>query len=98
MRDLLLCSMLCNDAALRPRGERVLGFALKEVPEDKACISFAGLDEGLVLLGHAGVIDPPRDEAKQAIAECSGAGIAVKMITGDHGFTARAIAGAGAGG
>ena len=45
-----------------------------------------------VFLGLIGFIDPPRDEAVAAIAECRSAGIAVKMITGDHAATAAAIA------
>ena len=73
-------------------GERVLGFACKQVPDDVGALSFDGLEDGLELLGLVGFIDPPRAEAMAAIAECRSAGIAVKMITGDHGATARAIA------
>ncbi|MGD9538956.1 MAG: cation-transporting P-type ATPase [Alphaproteobacteria bacterium] len=74
-------------------GERVLGFAAKSPPPSDARLSFADLEQGLTLLGIVGFIDPPRDEAIQAIAECHSAGIAVKMITGDHAATAGAIAG-----
>jgi Ca2+-transporting ATPase len=47
----------------------------------------------LTLLGMVGIVDPPRPEAKDAIAECGSAGIRVRMITGDHAVTAAAIAG-----
>ena len=50
-------------------------------------------EEGMTFLGLAGMIDPPRDEAKTAIAACEQAGIRPIMITGDHPDTARAIAG-----
>ena len=46
----------------------------------------------LTFLGLLGIMDPPRPQAKQAILECNDAGISVKMITGDHGSTAIAIA------
>jgi P-type Ca2+ transporter type 2C len=49
--------------------------------------------EGWTLLGLAGLMDPPRPEAAEAIARCRAAGIAVKMITGDHRITAAAVAG-----
>ncbi|NPD15106.1 cation-transporting P-type ATPase [Xinfangfangia sp. D13-10-4-6] len=79
-------------AAAAAEGERVLGFAMKHVDTDKAALGFADVEMGLVFLGLCGFIDPPRDEARRAIAECHGAGIAVKMITGDHAATAQAIA------
>ncbi|MFC6689281.1 HAD-IC family P-type ATPase [Jhaorihella thermophila] len=55
-------------------------------------LSHDSVGDGLVLLGLAGLIDPPRSEAIAAVAECRGAGIKVKMITGDHAATASAIA------
>lgn len=69
---------------------RVLGFCYKqieEVDQDKAEI-----ESNMVFLGLQGMIDPPRSEAKEAIAECNSAGVDVKMITGDHRETAEAIA------
>ena len=73
-------------------GERVLAFAAKAMPPGTRHLSFDDLADGVDLLGLVGFIDPPREEAKAAIAECRSAGIAVKMITGDHAATALAIA------
>lgn len=73
-------------------GERVLGFAIKRLAQAPPRLSFAELGEGFDFLGLIGFIDPPRPEAVAAIAECRSAGIGVKMITGDHGVTAGAIA------
>lgn len=77
---------------LADRGERTLAFALKLLPADKREIAFEDVCEGLMLVGLVGFIDPPREEARAAIAEARAAGIATKMITGDHALTARAIA------
>lgn len=79
-------------AAAACAGERVLGFAVKSMPADAARVDFADLAQGVVFVGLVGFIDPPRPEAIAAIAECRSAGIGVKMITGDHGATAQAIA------
>ncbi len=79
-------------AAAATEGERVLGFATKAAAPDAAPLELADLRSGLVFLGLVGLIDPPREEAVAAIAECHAAGIEVKMITGDHGGTAAAIA------
>jgi magnesium-transporting ATPase (P-type) len=73
-------------------GERLLAFAMEPEPATTDDIDFRHVEEGLVFLGLVGFIDPPREEAIAAIAECHSAGIAVKMITGDHGATAAAIA------
>ena len=72
-------------------GERVLGFALKHLPEAPSPLGFDDIG-GLCFLGVVGFIDPPRPEAIQAVEDCRSAGIAVKMITGDHAATASAIA------
>ncbi|MCY7339015.1 MAG: cation-transporting P-type ATPase, partial [Sphingomonas bacterium] len=73
-------------------GERVLGFAAMPAAPELERLSFDQLASGLVFLGIVGFIDPPRDEAIAAIADCRSAGISVKMITGDHADTAAAIA------
>ncbi|QTL06183.1 HAD-IC family P-type ATPase [Aquabacter sp. L1I39] len=72
-------------------GERVLGFALKP-STGMGALGPDDLKDGLVFLGLVSFIDPPRPEAVAAIAQCRSAGVAVKMITGDHGATAGAIA------
>ncbi|AZU04139.1 HAD superfamily P-type ATPase [Glycocaulis alkaliphilus] len=74
------------------QGQRVLAFARKGLPAGTTELNEADVETGLVLLGITGLIDPPRPEAIEAVAECRRAGIAVKMITGDHAGTARAIA------
>lgn len=74
------------------RGERVLGFGMKRLDNASDRVSHSNLASGVELLGIMGFIDPPREEAIAAIAECRSAGIAVKMITGDHVATALAIA------
>jgi len=79
-------------AAAADRGERLLGFAARAVEGDGNRLGFDDMAEGVEFLGLMGFIDPPREEARAAIAECRSAGIAVKMITGDHAGTALAIA------
>ena len=79
-------------AASAGHGERLLGFAMKRLDVRQTRLDFADLQNGVTFLGLMGFIDPPREEACSAIAECRSAGIAVKMITGDHAATALAIA------
>ena len=76
--------------AIAEDGQRVL--ALAEMPHDGDTLDHDDVAEGLTLIGLAGLIDPPRPEATEAVADCLSAGIDVKMITGDHKGTARAIA------
>lgn len=73
------------------QGQRVLGFAWRRLPQVPERLAPEDVRD-LVFAGIVGFIDPPRDEAVQAVAACRAAGIAVKMITGDHAATAEAIA------
>ncbi len=75
--------------AIAGEGQRVL--ALAQIAHDGDSLEHDDLAGGLTLLGFAGLIDPPRPEAIDAVADCHTAGIAVKMITGDHKGTAAAI-------
>lgn len=72
-------------------GLRLLAVAAKTVAGNQTEVTFSDLQDGFTLLALVGIIDPPRDEAVMAVAACDTAGIRVKMITGDHVETARAI-------
>jgi len=72
-------------------GQRVLALARCEYPAGTAALAMSDITPRFALLGLAGMIDPPRPEAIEAIADCHAAGIKVKMVTGDHGVTAAAI-------
>jgi Ca2+-transporting ATPase len=74
------------------QGLRVLAFAQGAVPGQKHTLHHTDLTTDLTFLGLQGMIDPPRPEAIAAVQQCQAAGIAVKMITGDHVLTATAIA------
>ncbi|MGV3532625.1 MAG: cation-translocating P-type ATPase, partial [Chthoniobacteraceae bacterium] len=75
------------------RALRVLGSAFRDMDaEAPALLTAEGVECGLVFVGLTGMYDPPRAEAKLAVAKCHDAGIRVVMITGDHPSTALAIA------
>lgn len=74
------------------QGKRVLAYAVKLVEELPASISIESIETDLKFIGLVAMIDPPRIEVIQAIADCHTAGITPVMITGDHPVTAKAIA------
>ena len=71
------------------QGLRVLGFAYKKVDKDELEMND---EHDLVLLGLISLMDPPRIESAEAVADCKQAGIKPIMITGDHKVTAKSIA------
>jgi Ca2+-transporting ATPase len=78
--------------SMAAKGLRVLAMASKKISPETRDINHGDLTTDLVFLGLQGMIDPPRSEAISAVKTCQAAGIRVKMITGDHPVTARAIA------
>jgi P-type Ca2+ transporter type 2C len=73
-------------------GVRVLGVAMRPLEQLPRTADEDTLEQQLVFVGMTGMIDPPRPEVKQAVAECRTAGIRPVMITGDHPLTALNIA------
>ncbi len=90
--DIDLPGMLGQVDEMAAKGHRILGFACRywdKMPENP---DSALHESGLQFLGLAGIIDPPRDEVAEAVAQCKTAGIVPVMITGDHPLTAKTIA------
>lgn len=105
-RILDMCSSELTDQGERPlnvdywrrmatdtaaKGLRLLALAYKRQLPQSGQLQFSDIESGYALLALVGIIDPPREEAIHAVAACHSAGIRVKMITGDHAETARAI-------
>ena len=85
-------AMLQQAEQMAAAGLRVLAIARRDWPSQPASDEAEVIEQDLTLLALVGMQDPPRAEAKQAIALCRTAGITPVMITGDHPATARAIA------
>jgi len=83
---------LATAQAWAAQGLRVLAVARKQGKAEVVAVAADAFEQDLTLLGLVGLIDPPRPEARAAVAECLGAGIRPVMITGDHPATALAIA------
>jgi len=94
LTDDLRRKVMAGNDHLAAQGMRVLAFAGKGFAPQTFDPQANLLDEldGLVLFALVGIVDPPRPEAKTVIAEAQGAGIQIRMITGDHAVTAAAIA------
>jgi len=78
--------------AMAASGLRVMAYAWRRLAALPKRPDPDVLEDGLTLLGLAGLMDPPRPEARRAVEECRAAGITPVMITGDHPTTAAAIA------
>ena len=78
--------------AMSEKALRVLAVAYKVIDQVPEVPTSEELENGLTFMGLVGMIDPPRPEAKEAVAVCRKAGIKPVMITGDHVVTAKAIA------
>lgn len=92
LNDLWKEKILAANDEMASEALRVLGMAYKRMPDNRTDFSAEEVERGLTFVGLAGMIDPPREEVKQAIAVCRRAGIKTVMITGDHKNTALAIA------
>jgi Ca2+-transporting ATPase len=85
-------AVLLEASKLASEGYRVLAFAKRELPTLPEPLQPEEIEQDLTFLGLVALIDPPRPEVPQAIADCLTAGITPVMITGDHAGTAMAIA------
>lgn len=89
LTDSIKKDLLNQNNSFAKEALRVLAIAYKEYKNKD---EIDDLEEGLVYVGMICMIDPPREEVAASIEKCKGAGITVKMITGDHKITASAIA------
>ena len=85
-------AVLAEAGRMAASGLRVLALALRRWQDVPELMTPEGAENELTLLGLAGLMDPPRAEAFEAVALCKSAGIVPVMVTGDHPETARAIA------
>jgi len=81
-----------QEEKMAKEGMRVIAFAGKEIDELPREITARSIENDMHFIGLVGLIDPPREEAQKAIADCKAAGIIPVMITGDHPLTAASIA------
>ncbi|HNX51926.1 MAG TPA: HAD-IC family P-type ATPase, partial [Thermoanaerobaculaceae bacterium] len=87
-----VAEVLAQAERMASRGLRVLAVANREWVSERITLDASDVARGLTFTGLVGLLDPPRPEAIAAVRACQSAGVTVKMITGDHPATARAIA------
>ncbi|MDD5274888.1 MAG: HAD-IC family P-type ATPase [Methylovulum sp.] len=86
-------AIAAQNTAMAQQALRVLGSAYRDLGNvSTADLTADNVEQNLIFVGLSGMVDPPRQEAKKAVAKCRAAGIRVVMITGDHPDTATAIA------
>ena len=85
-------AVLLEAEQLANEGYRVLAYAMREFSSLPTSLEAEAIEQDLIFLGLVALIDPPRPEVSQAVADCLTAGITPVMITGDHPGTANAIA------
>jgi Ca2+-transporting ATPase len=85
-------NIVAQNTAMAQQALRVLGSAWRDLDSASAAdLTADAVEHDLVFVGLTGMVDPPRQEAKEAVTKCRAAGIRVVMITGDHPHTAMAI-------
>lgn len=77
---------------LSSQGKRIVAVGVRDADQNQDTLEHEDVDEGVTFLGIVGIIDPPREEVIESIKVMRKAGVEVKMITGDHPSTAKAIA------
>jgi Ca2+-transporting ATPase len=92
LNDALRKKILKESEKMASQALRVLAAAYKFVDDEYKVFEEEGVEENLVFVGLFGMIDPPRDEAEEAVRLCEKGGVKVVMITGDHKLTAVTVA------
>ncbi|KAI8338904.1 hypothetical protein BC941DRAFT_469085 [Chlamydoabsidia padenii] len=96
INDKVIHMVMAQNTRLASKGQRVIGLAIKFIPRHhdlpKAPHTDVFLEEGMIFVGLIGLVDPPKQGAKEAIRIARKAGIQVIMITGDQAATATAVA------